>query len=102
VVGILATISAVAMPAYFRFFGQGTAEASQTELSHIQAAMDALMAENALTAIDAEADWTNDFSSKPIGEDPLVSPLYPHYLRHNLTKCLYKWDTTGKLEQNCL
>ena len=39
VIGILATLAAVAIPIYARFFGQGEEEANQTELSNIQAAM---------------------------------------------------------------
>ncbi len=41
VIGILATLAAVAIPTYARFFGQGEEEANLTELSNIQAAMDA-------------------------------------------------------------
>jgi len=101
VIGILAALAAVAVPTFSRFFGQGTAEASQTELPYLQAAMDAMMAENSISLVDAEDDWTNDFALKPTGENPLVLPLYPHFLRNNPTRCDYTWDTTGKLEQLC-
>ena len=101
VVGILSTISVVAIPAYSKFFGQGTVEASQTELSHIQSAMDAMMAENGIKQVSPESDWIQDFSSRPIAEDPLVSPLYPNFLRNSTTRCRYNWDITGKLDQVC-
>ena len=39
VIGILAVLSAVAIPAYSRFFGSGEAEANSAELSHVQNAM---------------------------------------------------------------
>ena len=37
VIGILATLAAIAIPIYARFFGQGEEEANLTELSNIQA-----------------------------------------------------------------
>ncbi len=99
VIGILAALAAVAMPVYFRFFGQGEAESNSAELSHVQAAMDAMLAEGGLTLVDEENTWTNDFSASPTGDG--VLPLYPNFLRNNLTKCHYTWNTAGRLQQSC-
>ena len=39
VIAILATLAAVAIPAYARFFNHGEVEANLSELSNVQAAM---------------------------------------------------------------
>ena len=107
VIGILAALAAVAIPAYARFFGQGEVEANLTELSNIQAAMDAMLAQNGLKLIkEGPASGTNDFSAQP---QPTTAGgftpefLYPAFLRFgngdNPTKCLYTWDTSGQLTQ---
>jgi prepilin-type N-terminal cleavage/methylation domain-containing protein len=107
VIGILAALAAVAIPTYARFFGQGEDEANQTELSNIQAAMDAMLAQNGLKLVDEHlAPGTDDFSALPEGIVTLTQPesLYPEFLRFgnadNPTKCLYTWDTSGKLKQS--
>ena len=100
VIGILATLAAVAI------FGQGEEEANQTELSNIQAAMDAMLAQNGLKYVEERlAPGTDDFSALPTGGAlTLPEPLYPEFLRFgnadNPTKCLYTWDTSGQLEQS--
>jgi len=106
VIGILASLAAVAIPTYARFFGQGDEEANLTELSNIQAAMDAMLAQNGLRTVEAlPSPGTNDFSALPTGGIlPPPEPLYPAFLRFgnaaNPTKCFYAWDTSGKLEQS--
>ena len=106
VIGILATLAAIAIPMYSRFFGQGEEEANLTELSNIQAAMDAMLAQNGLrTVAELKLPGTNDFSAQPTGEGEFEPEfLYPTFLRFgnaaNPTKCLYTWDTSGKLKQS--
>ena len=103
VIGILAALAAVAIPTYARFFGQGEEEANLTELSNIQAAMDAMLAQNGLKFVKEETDGTNDFSALPTGDEFEPEFLYPQFLRfgneENPTKCLYTRDTSGKLKQ---
>ncbi len=105
VIGILATLAAVAIPIYSRFFGQGDEEANLTELSNVQAAMDAMLAQNGLKFVAVlDAPGTNDFSAQPTGADEFQPEfLYPAFLRFgnadNPTKCLYTWDNIGKLTQ---
>jgi len=107
VIGILSILAAVAIPAYFRFFGQGEDEANLTELSNIQSAMDAMLAQNGISVVEQRsAPGTNDFSALPtgglVGFQP--EPLFPEFLRFgdagNPTKCLYTWDTSGLMEQS--
>ena len=105
VIGILATLAAVAIPTYARFFGQGEEEANLTELSNIQAAMDAMLAQNGLKFVAVlDAPGTNDFSAQPTAEGEFEPEfLYPTFLRFgnadNPTKCLYSWNNIGKLTQ---
>ncbi|MCH7621194.1 MAG: type II secretion system protein [Chloroflexi bacterium] len=105
VIGILAALAAVAIPTYARFFGQGEVEANQTELSNIQAAMDAMLAQNGLKFVAVlDAPGTNDFSAQPTGADEFEPEfLYPTFLRFgnadNPTKCFYSWNDIGKLTQ---
>jgi len=105
VIGILATLAAVAIPTYARFFGQGEEEANLTELSNIQAAMDAMLAQNGLKFVAVlDAPGTNDFSAQPTAEEEFEPEfLYPTFLRFgnadNPTKCLYTWNNIGKLTQ---
>jgi len=104
VIGILATLAAIAIPTYARFFGQGDEEANLTELSNIQAAMDAMLAQNGLKLVTAETVGTRDFSELPVGTTTIPEPLYPEFLRFGYpekpTKCVYTWNTIGKLEQS--
>ena len=107
VIGILASLAAVAIPTYARFFGQGEEEANLTELSNIQAAMDAMLAQNGLKFVKVlDAPGTNDFEELPLPTaDGEFEPefLYPTFLRFgnadNPTKCLYSWNDIGKLTQ---
>ena len=105
VIGILATLAAIAIPIYSRFFGQGEEEANLTELSNIQAAMDAMLAQNGLKFVAVlDAPGTNDFSAQPTAEGEFEPEfLYPTFLRFgnadNPTKCLYSWNYIGKLTQ---
>ena len=107
VIAILAALAAIAIPAYSRFFGQGEEEANLTELSNIQAATNAMLAQNGLAVVDQHlTPGTNDFSALPQGVTvaTMPEPLYPEFLRFGYpekpTKCLYTWDTSGKLKQS--
>lgn len=93
VIGILGILAAVSVPAYNKFFGAGTAEANDTELVDVQAAMDAMMANNGISAITANATATDDFSDEPTGAGSEF--LSPGYLRSNPTKCTYTWAPDG-------
>ena len=103
VIGILAALAAVAIPTYARFFGQGEAEANAAELSLIQDAMSAMMADNRISAINSgPASGRNEFEKWPKGSG--TEPLYPTFLRNrggkdNPTKCTYTWSKIGQLER---
>ena len=97
VIGILAVLAAVALPAYSRFFNSGEAEANAAELSLLQDAMDAMLADNRINTVAPQPDPTSDFSVLPAGDDTKV--LFPSFLRSSDTKCAYTWEADGFLTQ---
>ena len=88
VAGILGILAAVVVPNVGRFVGSGSNSAAAAEIKNVQAAMDAYMAENALSSVPAQAAAMTVFTTT-------TPPLYPNYLRNNVTKCAYTWSTTG-------
>ena len=121
VIGILAVLAAVAIPAYSRFFGEGEVEANSSELSNIQAAMDAMMAHHRITVVDIQpkASATRIFIDEPTltsaeallqcggacvkGKGKDYEPLHSAFLRigtsANPTKCEYWWEADGFIHQ---
>ena len=97
VIGILAVLAAVAIPAYSRFFNSGEAEANATELSLLQDAMHAMLADNRINTVVGQPDPTSDFSALPTGDGTEV--LFPAFLRSSNTKCAYTWEAEGILTQ---
>lgn len=97
VIGILGVLAGVAIPAYSKFFGSGRTESNSTELVSVQAAMDGMMADKAITAVAAQATQTNAFTALPTGTGTAV--LYPGYLRKSPTRCNYTWDVAGFVTQ---
>ena len=97
VIGILAVLAAVAIPAYSRFFGSGEAEANAAELSQLQDAMHAMLADNRINLVVPHSAPTSDFSDRPTG--PGTEFLFPIFLRSNNTKCAYTWGADGVLLQ---
>ena len=97
VIGILAVLAAVAIPAYSRFFNSGEAEANATELSLLQDAMHAMLADNRINSVVGQPDPTSDFSALPTGDGTEV--LFPLFLRSSTTKCAYTWEVDGVLTQ---
>ena len=99
VVLILGVLAAVVIPNVSRFAGKGKTEALNTELDNVQAAVDALIAENKMSmdisgsGVDAICDFALDSTTKayfnhpadtPPGSGPAVAnaaSLYPTYLR---------------------
>ena len=81
VIAILAVLGAVAIPAYSRFFSSGEAEANAAELSLLQDAMDAMLADNRINTVVPQPDPTSDFSVFPAGDG--TEFLFPAFLRSN-------------------
>ena len=104
VIGILAALAAVAIPAYHRFFGQGEAEANDSELSMVQNAMDAMMAQNQLVTVNPSPAGTSVFETYPQGPGSEVLSKPDGYLRsggttNKPTRCVYSWTADGRMTQ---
>ncbi len=109
VVAILGILAAVVVPNVSKFVGSGSAEAANTELSNVQAAVDAAIADLALATGAAPVPSgvliaraaCNDFSATGLcGLEGSVTPvtfLYPAYLRIEKPgdNRAYSWDDTG-------
>lgn len=89
---LLAVLAAIMIPSVSGLLGYGHDQATNTELSVVQTAMDSMMAVNSLAAVDAEAVGTSDFTALPTGH-----PLYPDYLRHTTTHGTYGWNASGNV-----
>ena len=93
VIGIMAILAAVVLLNVTGVIGEGSSEASATELVTIQTAMDVMMAKEDLTSVTATSA-TNDMSAFPTG-----NALYPDYLRKKITSESYSCSTTGLVTQ---
>ena len=102
VIGIIAALAAVVIPNVSRFVGSGDTEANNTEAQTVQAAVDLIIADLALTTSTTNANGTatGDFSSFDFDSGTAGNQtLFPSYLRQNPTKCTYTWDTAGQVTQ---
>jgi prepilin-type N-terminal cleavage/methylation domain-containing protein len=102
VVIILGVLAAVVTVNVARFAGQGQAEAENTEARNVQLAIDALMADNRLTAVTAHVGTANngvdDFSAVDF-DNPNGLFLYPNWTRTNPTSMAYCWNAAGEVRQ---
>ena len=96
-IGVVIIVAAVSIPAFAQFFGKGQTKTNATELANMQAAMDAMMADMAITAVNPQTTPSNNVAGLPTGIR--TGALFPSYLRLNQTRCLYTWDNTGKVRQ---
>ena len=112
VVAILGILAAVVVPNVSKFVGSGATEAANTELSNIQAAVDAAIADLSLGTINTATTCGADFSlvtacSLDNGVDTIQGTaddvvLYPSYLRIQGAgdARTYSWDATGLVSLN--
>ncbi len=109
VVGIIAVLAAVIIPNIGKFIGSGEQGAKDAEYESVQTAMNAMMADKAVTTIVANtgttgtphADWSTEPTedSSDIGTVPLYNPTDAtlQYLQHQETVYFYCWDAQGKI-----
>ena len=79
-------------------------EVYDRERPTVQAAIDLLIADNALTSATmvASVAATTDFTAVDFDSGAATVFLYPAYLRQNPTMCSYTWDINGQvLTQTC-
>ncbi|MBM3943677.1 MAG: type II secretion system protein [SAR202 cluster bacterium] len=99
VVGIIAVLAAVIVPNIGRFIGSGEDGAKAAEWEAVQTAMNAMMADNAITGVTAlgtGSTATSDWSALPAGTD--AQPL-ANYLQDSNTTYFYCYDNLGQIQQ---
>ena len=112
VVAILGVLAAVVVPNVSKFVGSGSTQAANTELTNIQATVDAAIADKSFATISTAATCGADFGSVTAcsiddGVDALPGTaddivLFPDYLRIQAAGDgrTYSWDATGLVTAN--
>ena len=96
VVGIIVALAAVIVPLVIQFSGRGDVGAQNAEWDAIQTAIDTMMADNALTTVNAGASAafiTDSFDF----DDTAASQDLSTYLRDTATTYCYTWAATGRI-----
>ncbi len=98
VVGIIVALAAVIIPNVASFANRGEQGAEAAEFDNVQAAMDTMMADQNVIAVDASlnAAGTSGWSALPTGTG--VQSLFGgtiDYMRSATTTYFYCWDATG-------
>jgi len=99
VVGIIAVLAAVIVPNIGKFIGSGETGAKNAEWESVQTAMNAMMADVAITTVTASAGGvarTNAWSSLPVNGGPETTALVG-YLQSASTVYNYCWGNNGQL-----
>ncbi len=94
---LLAVLAAIMIPNVAGFVQYGHTQSAAAEISVVQTAMDAMMAKENISSVNATTAATNDMSDFP---SDASTPLYPSYLRFANTKGTYTNSTTGLVSQN--
>ena len=99
VVGIIAVLAAVIVPNMGKFIGQGESGAKSAEMDAVQTAMHAMMADKAITAVNAynlstTSSASNTWTGLPAGTDAVA---LNSYLQADNTKYFYCYDGAGAL-----
>ena len=98
VVGIIAVLAAVIVPNIGKFIGSGETGAKNAEWESVQTAMNAMMADVAITTVTASAVGarTQSWGSLPANGGPEVTAL-AGYLQSASTVYNYCWGTNGQI-----
>ena len=97
VVGIIAVLAAVIVPSIGKFIGSGELGAKEAEWESVQTAMNAMMAEQAITGVTPStsgAAKTNGWSALPAGAG---AAALAGYLQSATTVYYYCYDATGQI-----
>ena len=99
VVAILGILAAVAVPNLQGLTTSAKSQAARAELSTVQSAMDAMMADRSISVITEETTATNVMSSFPHAAQATgETSLSPNYLRSN-TNGTYTCSANGTVTQ---
>ena len=88
---LLGVLAAIMIPNVSGLIGFGHTQSADTELSIVQTAMDAMMAKNSIASVTATTNTQNMSGFPSAGGEP----LYPNYLRQEITTGNYSCNGTG-------
>ena len=97
VVGIIAVLAAVIVPNIGKFIGSGETGAKNAEWESVQTAMNAMMADVAITTVTASSSGgarTGNWSALPVGVN---AATLDGYLQSASTVYFYCWDLNGQV-----
>ena len=96
VVGIIVALAAVIVPMVIQFSGRGDEGAASAEWDSIQSAIDTMMADNTLTAVNAggSAAFITDSFDFDAGSG---TQNLSAYLRDSSTAYCYTWAASGRV-----
>jgi prepilin-type N-terminal cleavage/methylation domain-containing protein len=110
VVTILGVLAAIVTLSLVGLTTNANTQSCNTEYKTVQAAIDAYMANQQLSAVPQQTAYTNDMSNQATGQSATNSqngslPLWvstpsasnPNYTRNGTTQFFYTWDTSGKI-----
>ena len=97
VVAILGILAAVAVPNLVKFIGTGDTEAKATELDVVQTAMIAVLADNSITAVAAQAVAVGDLTGLPTGTGVVTD--FDDFLINTDVAYTYTWTTACIVSQ---
>ena len=96
------TSVAIAVPTVANIRSRSETKANATEVSTVQAALDALMSDQELETVPTvtSGNATNNMTQFPSSSGPLNSDAtYGDYIRQSTTKCNYYVVANGKVSQ---
>jgi hypothetical protein len=97
IVVLLGVLAAVGTAGVVTVIGAAPDDRCVTEVASVQAAMDAMMADQQLVTVDPQDSASDRFTDLPAG--PGTLPLAPRYLSVGPTLGRYTWDATGTVSQ---
>jgi len=93
IVSIVVALAGAAVPSVAGFSGKGEVGAMAEEINSVQSAMDIMMIENKVIAVNT-SPATSQNSWKTFPNGPSVASL-DNYLKAEDTEYFYCWDTSG-------
>jgi hypothetical protein len=97
IVIVLGVLAAVGTAGVVTVVGAAPVERCASEVAAVQAAMDAMMADQGIVTVTAQATPGDRFTDLPAGSGTL--PLAPRYLPLAPTMGRYTWDAAGTITQ---
>ena len=99
VVGIIVALAAVIVPLVVQFAGRGDTGAQAAELDIIQAAIDTMMTDNVMLAVDPSVGAAAVITDTIDFDATAGTQTFAAYVRDSTTTYCYTWVASGKVTQ---